>query len=67
MLMLAALGKMEFITLGFGLDDPRLAAIDARFRTRKYHSRIYMVRWPGLGGPAGDLDSRPLCPEVALL
>jgi hypothetical protein len=67
--MLAAgrCANLEFITMGFASNDPRLAALDAGFRTRKYRSRIYTVRWPGIGGAARDLDGRILSPEVALL
>jgi hypothetical protein len=58
---------IEFLTLGFGADDPRLAAIRRHARGREYRSRIYVVRWPGLGGSARDLDGRGLGPEAAWL
>ena len=67
MLATAQGANLEFITMGFASNDPSLALLDAEFRTRKYRSRIYMVRWPGIGRPASDLDGRILCPEVALL
>jgi len=41
--------------------------VRAKFRCREYHSRIYIVRWPDLGGSAIELDGRVLAPEVALL
>jgi len=66
-LEMAARAKLDFTTLGFGANDPRLAALTSKFHSRKYHSRIYRVRWPGMGGSACDLDGRVLCPEVALL
>lgn len=58
---------IEFLTLGFATNDPRLAMLRASFRGREYRSRIYVVRWPEFGGSARDLDARCLGPEVALL
>ena len=58
---------LELLTLGFAANDPRLATIRANFRGHEYRSRLYVVRWPGLGGAAGDLEDRILAPEVALL
>jgi hypothetical protein len=58
---------VEFLTLGFASDDPRLTMVRRCFRAREYRSRLYVVRWPGIGGPAQDLDGRILAPEVALL
>jgi hypothetical protein len=64
---LAAERGIEFLTLGFAANDPRLGMLCRKFRCREYRSRIYVVRWPGLGGPARELDGRCLGPEVALL
>jgi hypothetical protein len=58
---------IEFLTLGFAANDPRLAMIRARFKRREYRSRIYIVRWPNMGGAASQLDGRVLQPELALL
>ena len=43
---LAAERGIEFLTLGFAANDPRLAMIRRKFRCREYRSRIYVVRWP---------------------
>jgi hypothetical protein len=59
--------RIEFLTLGFAANDPRLASLRSEFRGREYRSRIYTVRWPGMGGSARELDGRCLGPEVALL
>jgi hypothetical protein len=67
-LRISAAGRgIEFLTLGFAASDPRLASLRSHFRCREYRSRIYVVRWPGLGGSAHELDGRCLGPEVALL
>ena len=59
--------RLDYLTLGFAANDPRLAAVRKHFRAREYRSRIYVVSWPGLGGVARELDGRCLGPEVALL
>lgn len=58
---------IDFLTLGFAANDSRLASLRRNFRCREYRSRVYVVRWPGLGGSAQELDGRCLGPEVALL
>jgi hypothetical protein len=63
----AARRGIELLTLGFDAKDPRLAMVRKNFRCREYRSRLYVVRWPGIGGAAGELDDRCLGPEVALL
>jgi len=63
----AAAKTLAWLTLGFAANDPYLAVVRARFPCREYHSRIYVVRWPDLGGSASELDRRVLAPEVALL
>jgi hypothetical protein len=64
---MAARAGLDLLTLGFAANDPRLAPVKRAFRHREYRSRIYAVRWPGIGGSAGDLDNRILAPEVATL
>ena len=59
--------QVEFLTLGFAANDPRLAVMRNSFCCREYYSRLYVVCWPGIGGAASELDSRVLAPEVALL
>jgi len=63
----AARRGIALLTLGFDAKDPRLALVRKTFRCREYQSRLYVVRWPGIGGAAGELDDRCLGPEVALL
>jgi hypothetical protein len=58
---------MEFLTLGFASNDPRLAAVRSNFGRREYLTRLYLVRWPEFGGSASELDNRLLAPEVALM
>jgi hypothetical protein len=58
---------IEFLAAGFAANDPRLSLMRGKFRFREYASRIYIVRWPGMGGSARELASRCLSPEVALL
>jgi len=58
---------IEFLTLGFADDDPRLAVVRSNFRRREYLTRLYLVRWPEFGGAASELDNRLLAPETALL
>jgi len=65
--MCAAGRRIEFLTLGFAANDPRLILLRRKFDCREYRSRIYVVRWPGLGGSASELDGCCLGPEVALL
>jgi hypothetical protein len=67
LLRTAADRKIEMLTLGFASNDRRLSWLRQNFRGREYHSRLYLVRWPELGGGATELDGRTLCPEVALL
>jgi hypothetical protein len=59
--------RLEFLTLGFAAQDPRLGMIRENLRCREYRSRIYVVHWRGLGGSAAELDDRVLAPEVSLL
>ncbi len=63
----AKVKRIELLTLGFAANDPLLEKIRARFRTREYRSRLYLVRWPGIGGAAKDLDGHLLNPDVSFL
>ena len=63
----AKLRGIELLTLGFAANDPRLTIVRKHFCHREYRSRLYVVRWPGVGGAADELDGRILAPEVALL
>lgn len=58
---------VEMLVVGFDARDPVLDIIRKKFRCREYRNRIYVVRWPGIGACADDLDGRLLGPEVALL
>jgi hypothetical protein len=58
---------IELLTLGFAANDLRLESVCRQFRCRKYHSRIYLVHWPCIGGSARELDGRLINPEAALL
>ena len=58
---------IELLTLGFAASDPRLIMVRKTFPGREYRSRLYVVRWPGIGRPAAELDDRVIAPEVALL
>jgi hypothetical protein len=59
--------RIQLLTLGFAANDFRLETICRQFRCCKYRSRIYIVRWPGIGGSARELDGRFMNPEAALL
>jgi len=59
--------RIEFLTLGFAANDPRLATMRNSFRCREYYSRLYVVHWPEMGGAARELERRVFAPEVALL
>jgi hypothetical protein len=58
---------IKFLTLGLAANDTRLIVARKTFSGREYRSRLYVVRWPGIGGTAAELDGCPLAPEVALL
>jgi hypothetical protein len=58
---------IKFLTVGFASNDPRLQIARRHFRVREYRGCLYVVRWPGVGGAANELDGRTLAPEVALL
>jgi len=58
---------IQLVTFGFAENDPRLEAVCRQFRHRKYHSRIYTVRWPHVGEFSEELNGATLAPEVSLL
>jgi len=58
---------LQMLTLGFAANDPRLEFMRKRFRHREYRSRLYLVRWPEIGGAAEKLNPLVIAPEVALL
>jgi hypothetical protein len=58
---------IEYLTFGFDAHDPNLKAVQENCRHREYRSRIYVVRWRGIGGSAAELDARVIAPEAALL
>ena len=64
-LPMAAERGLEFLTVGFGAADRRLAALAKHFPCRKYFSRLYRVDWPGRISETAD--DRPFFPEVAWL
>lgn len=63
----AAERRIDFLSLGLATDDARLKSVRRRFNAREYRSRLYVVRWPDMGGSVADLDGRPAQPELALL
>lgn len=63
----AQASRINFLTVGFAANDPRLGIVRRNFRAREYCSRLYIVRWPDCGGALRELDRRILAPEVALL
>jgi hypothetical protein len=64
---LAASRGISCISLGLSRNDPRFRAILRTFPCRIYWSRIYLVRWPDIGGSAAELDERLVAPELAFL
>lgn len=60
----AALAGIEYLTLGMPAGDAMLAALQRRFSTRSYHSRLYRVSWDETSPLPG---ARHFHPEVALL
>lgn len=66
-LPLAAERGLEFLTLGFAVDDRRLTVVRRQFRCREYSSRLYTVEWREAGAATIVPDRQTLFPEVALL
>ena len=61
----AAQRGLEYLTIALPVKDPRLPALQRRFSTRSWHSRLYQVMWPGQSEV--DLQDAPCLPDVALL
>lgn len=64
-LQTAARRGIEFLTVGFVANDPRLAIIQNQFRCREYRNQFFQVRWPDSKRLA--LNNNLIFPEVALL
>lgn len=64
-LSIAANRGLEFLTLGFSANDPRLATARKQFRCREYKNRLFRVRWKGSSRII--LNDNLIFPEVALL
>jgi hypothetical protein len=62
----AAQAGLEFLTLGLPARDSRLPALQRRFSTRLYHSRLYEVSWFDASAILHS-DETSFQPEVALL
>lgn len=62
---LASKKGIEFLTLGFGAEDPRLSIVRRHFLCREYRSCLYSIHWEG--DTQAPLSSGVLFPEVALL
>jgi hypothetical protein len=66
----AANRGMDFLTIGFGAADPRLAVIRNHFRCREYRNHLFQVRWQSEkneNSPRIQLNENLVFPEVALL
>jgi hypothetical protein len=59
--------KIDWLTVGFAANDPRLATVRAHLPCREYRSRIYLVHWPESTRLSLDLADGCLAPETALL
>jgi hypothetical protein len=64
---IAATRGINFLTLGFGGQDPVVQTVRSAFRCREYLSRLYQVEWQLSGHIFEALDNRPITPDVALL
>ncbi|HEY1170483.1 MAG TPA: hypothetical protein VGH19_03850 [Verrucomicrobiae bacterium] len=56
---------IEYLTVGFAAEDPRLGMMQREYSCREYVSRIYVVRWEDLGGAVREVE--PLGLDVAWL
>jgi hypothetical protein len=64
---LARADGADYVAAAFAPDHPFHAVLSDRFRSRTYDSVIYLGGWSDPRRTAGQLDGRPLQPEVALL
>jgi hypothetical protein len=58
---------IEYLTLGFGAQNPQFEAVGGAFSCRRYSSRLYQVHWPKEGCRPEPLNGRMLFPEIAFL
>ena len=63
----AAEKGVTLVSLGFSHRNVLAEFVAARFRARKYHSRIYVVFWPDGADTAAAIKSIPSHLEVAIL
>lgn len=66
----AAERGLEFVIVGMAGNDPRLPALQKRFKNRVYRTRLYEVHWPGQSASGGETRiSRvtPILPDMGLL
>jgi hypothetical protein len=66
-LLTAANRGLDFLTLGFAANDPRLAIVRNQFNCREYRNRFFQVRWKGEDSIGITLNDNLIFPEVALL
>jgi hypothetical protein len=66
-LLTAVSRDLEFLTLGFAVEDPRLAVVRAHFHCREYRNHLFQVRWKNENSEKVTLNEVPVFPEVALL
>lgn len=66
-LLTAANRGLDFLTLGFAANDPRLPIVRNQFNCREYRNRFFQVRWKGEDSIGITLNDNLIFPEVALL
>ncbi len=64
---MAGTRSLDYVMIGFGGDDPRLAGVRRAFGGRELRTRLYVVHWPDGAAAAAALDGRPVGPEAAVL
>ena len=62
----AAASGLDYVTLGFAANDPRLGLLRRHFPVRSYTSRLYRVSWPDEETDS-TLESRLCRPDIAFL
>jgi hypothetical protein len=63
----AATRGLDYLTLGFAANDPRLETVRSQFRCREYKNRLFKVCWKEANSTGIILNDNPMFPEVALL
>jgi hypothetical protein len=66
-LLTAANRGLEFLTVGFAANDPRLAIVRNQFNCREYRNRFFQVRWKGENSTGITFNDNLIFPELALL